>query len=426
MSKPSPTQTNTQNNTSKNKLLIGILVGVVVVYLVLLPWIKKMNAETKKLESEAQQNTQKVAEISKVKEAVETSISNAKTSTNPVEILQAASQAKDAGKTDDAIALIEKALTIKPDDADTLLLLADVNSLAKRHYEAMDAYKRILAKDPDNLRAITGLGYIYVSFAWTMEARDLLEATQKKFPQNPQIGVVLTMAYLQHNEFSIAEKTLLKVRALAPQDAALWSPLADVYNKQRNYVKAIQAAEDALLLMPDDPRLLNELASAYYAKGDNEKAIESALKIIAKYPDELRAHYSLALVYQRLKKREEFVKELELIYKISPEYENTRLLLGQAYLQEKRVEESKKLLADYKIEVDGGQNYAKVGHLLATTRNDVKAHFEMALVYQQQKNTPRMIMEAKKTLEIQPNHQGAKDLISGSTSAINSTNAGGN
>lgn len=398
--------------SKRNTFLLLALFVSVVLFLALLPWLRRINEETARLEHQAEQNQKSASELSGKRQQLDAArLAVTQTPNDPIAHLRLAGMLTETGALDEARSHVELSLRLRPGEVGALLLLADIHQRARQHYEAMNAYRGALARSPLDPRALTGLGWLYVSFGWTREARALLEPAVTALPDDPRLRVTLTMAYIQHNEYGKAEQQLLEVRRLAPKDVSLWSPLADLYNKARESKKAITAANDALALMPEDPRLLNELAQACFDSGDIAGAEANARKVLAVVPEDLRARYRLALCYQRTNRAAEMQRELETIFQRAPGYEMTRLLLGQTYLKQNRAAEGRKLLAEYRKEEAAAHKRARVGYLLSTKLNDAEAHWRMALLYQEDRNRPRLLMELHKTLEIAPNHAGAKRLL---------------
>jgi len=124
-----------------------------------------------------------------------------------------------------------------------LLDVAQVYFSEDNFEDAMSAYERVLAIDPDNQQARFVIGHVYISAKQYGKAVEQLTELAEDFPEDFQ--VLNNLAWL----YATAE------------DPAY-----------RNAEKAIELAQKAMVLAPNDHHVWSTLSEAYYINGDYEKA----------------------------------------------------------------------------------------------------------------------------------------------------------
>jgi tetratricopeptide (TPR) repeat protein len=223
--------------------------------------------------------------------------------------------------------------------------------------------------------------------------------------------VTLALAYLQMENYREAETLLLQAKALAPEDAALWSPLAHVYNESKRYAQAAAVAQEVMRRLPSNAPIVVELGKACYYQNDFAGAESAFRQALTLQQDDLSAHYYLGMTYQRREQIPQAITELEYVLQRSPDFEQTRRVLGNLYLRQNRTDEGRKLIAESDRIQAQAQKHGHVNHLVALRPNDPEAHWQMAQVYHEEQNDSRARVELKKTLELKPDHAGAQQLL---------------
>ncbi|HLK56340.1 MAG TPA: tetratricopeptide repeat protein [Chthonomonadaceae bacterium] len=392
--------------------LLIALVAIILLYVALLPQLRRMQAETERLRrEEARHNaalTPPVRPGSDL-EAARASVAKAPDDLNANMALASALVA--AGRADEALGYVRKCADRAPNDARIQLTLADIYERLRRHYDAIQTYRDLLAHDPGNSDAANRLSWLYISYGWTTDARALLEAALHVHPDDPHLEVALALTYLQTHDFQRSQQLLLKLRQEQPDEPNLWLPLADLYRKEAQFPKAIGVLREAQKLRPGDPAISHSLADALFESGDIPGAISTWQTILATAPNDVQAHYGLAKCYRQIGKTAEAVQEMETVMRLAPGYQESRLMLGQLYLRTGRAAEGGRLLRAYQQEHARTREYARVSLLLASRPRDPAVHFEMANIYVASGNPERAIVELHRVLEIAPHHEGARKML---------------
>lgn len=87
----------------------------------------------------------------------------------------------------------------------------------KKIDEAIDQYRRILVREPDNATAANSLAYLLASEKGeTVESQDLIKRVLKNNPANPAYLDTLGYILLKRKDYENAKKVLEKAREMAP------------------------------------------------------------------------------------------------------------------------------------------------------------------------------------------------------------------
>jgi predicted Zn-dependent protease len=281
----------------------------------------------------------------------------------------------------------------------------------RRLYDAMQFYRKVLARVPGNKAALNRLGWLYISLGWSKEACALLEPAVRAHPDLAHMKVALALAYMQANDYRASEKLLQTVRSEYPDRPDLWLPLADLYMKRGYYDRAVAVLRDGLTLSPDAPLLLQTLAQAQFDSGDIPGSTASWHRLQALTPDSAAVHYGLALIDRKEGRTDDALRELDTVARLGRGYGQAQLMQGQLYLQTGRAAEGARLLREYEQAHARTQEFARVTRLVVSNPTDPNVHLQIARVHQLQNDIPRMIVELHRTLELNPANTEAKSLL---------------
>ncbi len=120
----------------------------------------------------------------------------------------------------DRIAMLEKALSADPSNADLLLQMANSLHDAKFYPRAIETYKKYLAVDPKNHDARVDLGICYFETGNDKQAVIEIESVIKKQPKHQMAVFNLGIIQLSLQNMPEAKKWLKKCVELDPQSTA--------------------------------------------------------------------------------------------------------------------------------------------------------------------------------------------------------------
>lgn len=141
------------------------------------------------------------------------------------------------------------------------------------------------------------------------------------------------------------------------------------------------------------------LASSYIKKNDLPKAIEELQQTIHLEPEAVEPHAILALIYSSQSKSGQAAAEYELALKNASRLEPKNIeiyrSLGSIYLQQNKPKEAEGV---YKL-------------ILDFAPNDAQAHFYLANVYNELKNSALCEKELVKAIELKPDYAEALNYL---------------
>ncbi len=182
--------------------------------------------------------------------------------------------ARKLGKKKEAVIYVKKYLALKPKDAERHRDLGDLQYEQKNWQAALNAYRTALKLDP-------GLKGFYKRYA---------DVVLKKGKQSEVIGAL---------------NNLIK-RGQA--DISAYTTLGSIYEKQKQFQKALGVYRQALAIEPQNAELLSSYAACQAKVGDIKGAIityEQTVMMNPKARDEYRA---LGKLYERQNKKEQAIK----------------------------------------------------------------------------------------------------------------------
>jgi tetratricopeptide (TPR) repeat protein len=188
----------------------------------------------------------------------------------------------DLGKTNDAAALVNRALVIAPSDARPWVWKAHVSVQANAYKDAIENYTRALKFDGSNFDAILGLATVYFILGQNDAAIAEYKTGIEKFPNDARFYVGYAETLLaspdSRNLQVQAEKLLEHAVKLAPQSAEAHYQLGQL---------ALQQSQ------------LNN--------AERELLIASQLE-----PNQSKSHFALSVLYRRMKRADDAAKQFAI------------------------------------------------------------------------------------------------------------------
>jgi tetratricopeptide (TPR) repeat protein len=240
----------------------------------------------------------------------------------------------------EAAEVIDNLVEANPDNDKYLLLAAKINFWLDKDLDySQSLYKKILNKDPANTEARFGLANLYLRQNNLSGARELIDEV-------PLIDSLSEDFILYKNSYNSA----VKQNEVNESNKILEE--ARKYSANKNYASSIVMFKKYLAEYPDNQGVNLELADVYVAdKQLNDAAIvyKSLLKTDRNYDIEKR----LAKVYlwdgDSLAALREFIE----LNKKNPDDIETKLLLGDAYLQTGQLANARIIYQDLLIKSPG-------------------------------------------------------------------------
>ena len=236
-----------------------------------------------------------------------------------------------------AAPLLEKAAAAAGKDKTVWLEIAKVYGKLGSTDKELDAYKKYLEADPQNVDANVRIGMILMDRNKTTDAMVYLETANMLSPNNPDVQTKLAAAYVKTNRPKDALNLLQKVKTSRPDDMDLRKNLLDSYTKLGMVTEAVGEAKDLVeKTKAGDIEVCNGFRKTYASflikagKFDDANSVIEDIK--ASNPEDLEAlqiQANICMTKKDYTKAQEVYKEMSYI---DPNYVPMLCGRGDAFL----------------------------------------------------------------------------------------------
>lgn len=244
------------------------------------------------------------------------------------------------GKLEEALAQVNKALALSPDNEHYLLLSAGILEGMGRLDEAEGVYRKLAAAFPQNFESRVLLSAIYAKRGAYDEAIAVLKEVVKQPAYETMGRYYLGHIYEQKGDAKAAEQEYLAAYDKGGDGVNLIADILRLYLSANDIKKAEQFSRR--VIKNDQNNLIARRVLAQLLMGEKrfDEALEhlAVLTSIETEPEESRLKMALiCLEKQDYKKAEE---ELNLILKNKPDYPEARYYLGSVYAAMGRIRDA--------------------------------------------------------------------------------------
>ena len=183
-----------------------------------------------------------------------------------------------------------KALSIKPKNAEAYYNMGIVLQQQSNLKEAIEAYNKALSIKPDYAEAYNNMGN----------------------------------ALQQQGKLEEAIEAYTKALSINPDYAEAYYNMGIAFKGQNKLEEAIEAYTKALAVKPDYADAYTMMGNAFKGQNKLEEAIEAYTKALSIKPDYAEAYYNMGIVLQDQGKMEEAIEAYSKALSIKPDYEAAR------------------------------------------------------------------------------------------------------
>jgi tetratricopeptide (TPR) repeat protein len=150
----------------------------------------------------------------------------------------------------------------------------------------VERVESLVAKHPNNLRAVLLLGLVYGKQGAHAKTREVYEKFLSAKPDSTLMLNNLAYLYAEHlNDLDRAKELASKARDLEPDSAIIADTLGWIFFKKGEYPRAFEMIKASAAKLPDNPEIQFHLGVINQAMGQNDAA-RQAFKKAAAYPDD--------------------------------------------------------------------------------------------------------------------------------------------
>ncbi len=257
-------------------------------------------------------------------------------SLGPAEIAyQSAKQFMAAGNYTEAIANLEKAVSIKPTYLEAWSDLGRAYTDRKDYERGIAAYQKALELSPDNEALIASIGYNYLN----LEDLDNAETYYLMLVEEDTLNYSgnVNLAFIAQNRDDIHGAIMYYERALKanPKEAKTMGTLASLYGKLGNDEKKYEYLHMAIETAPENHEFKKQLARAYFGEKEYERAIPLYEALVMEFPDDANYHQRLGFSLSQTDRKAEAPAELEKAIELNGGDAFTYAILSKIYNENK-------------------------------------------------------------------------------------------
>jgi two-component system chemotaxis response regulator CheY len=283
-------------------------------------------------------------------------------------------------------------------------------------------------------------GYIIKPFVATVFEKKIKTALEKKAnPPLVETHIKTGMVYTDNGMFNEALVELEKAQSIAPNSARIELAKARIHEKMGDMKKAEKCVKTAMTLNPKYLKAYNRMAELQIKKGNEEAAMEALMAVAKISPNNPKRLFVIGKYQLKQGKLEE--AKTSFLSALSNSRRDKELFgeVGEAYLasghEDMAIDAFKNsldivenvhiynrlgiALRRKKLYREAIENYKKA---LLLDDNDEVLHFNIALVYQDDRQTDLAIAEFKTALRLNPDFKECQDALNKVESGQDSIN----
>lgn len=294
------------------------------------------------------------------------------------------------GRHDEAVRYALKALELKKNDPDTLLLLGNIYFETSQYKKASEQYARALDHSPENPALLYNKGLSLLRTGSRFEAAEYLKlaaAEDKTGEISHKAYSRLGVLFTELQQYDSAQKYLEAAVSIRPSDASNRYNLGIVYLRQNENEKALAEFIEAEKHSTRDSIMLENLGDAYRSAGDYNRSLSAYEEVIKQDRRNVRILSRIGQIYYDQGKLDQALSSFRKITEIEPATENARM----AYLNIGNI------LDDYGRFEEAIEAYEKA---IALDPRDSDAYYNLGLSYKNAGMPERAIRSWRKGAEV--------------------------
>ncbi|HZM34835.1 MAG TPA: XrtA/PEP-CTERM system TPR-repeat protein PrsT [Burkholderiales bacterium] len=237
-----------------------------------------------------------------------------------------------------ARASFERALRLNASYMPAVANLARLDLRENKPDAARKRYEAVLAKEPNNEQALSGLAAVLrISGAPQEETEKLLMRAIAVNPSSPRARFALVNFHLRNREVSKALAAAQEAQVAIPNNPGIAQALGTVQLAAGDTRQAIATFTRVAEMAPKSPQPLVQLARAQMAAKQPDEALKSLRAALALKPDLDTVQRDIAGIYVATGRYDQAVAEARAVQKREPEQPFGYALEAEIYLAQKKL-----------------------------------------------------------------------------------------
>lgn len=200
--------------------------------------------------------------------------------------------------------------------------------LTGRLTEVAAGYQQVLMKNPNDAKALLGMGLVAIASGQAAAAVQMAEAGVRVAPQMGAGWVTLGQALKAAGRGEEAEAAYRKAIALDGMDPLARQGLGELWLARERSEEAIFEFELALRRQPLMPAALMGMGNALAMQNKNAEAFDFYERVLAQVPHEPEAEFSAGFVLSRMGRKKEAIQRYRRAVRRKPDFASAWMNLG--------------------------------------------------------------------------------------------------
>ena len=220
------------------------------------------------------------------------------------------------GDAEGAKSLLSEALTRNADSSEIGRALAEVLAAKGERDAAIDQLAKVLARDPQNARALLSQGSLFAQMSQLDAAEKSYAAALEHgnatltFPQRTMAAAALVEIHLAKGDVGGAEKANANLAELAPDSVVTKLLAARISLSKQDYAAATAELQRIVPQVPKFVAARALLGSSLFSQGSYEQAERQLTEVVKQAPENIEARKLLAQVRLRMNRPTEAMDTL--------------------------------------------------------------------------------------------------------------------
>ena len=234
----------------------------------------------------------------------------------PFAFLMRADFSKRHGQTDDCLRDLDRVLLLDPDNAEALVVSAEMYQARGDLRRARETLRDAVALYPQDVRGYRSLAWLELLSGNQAAARSTLEAGVARVPDAPDLLTPLADQWIDQGEYERVAEVVKKLEARKDAGQRVGYLRGRLAMKQGKWTEALAILETQRTEAVGQPVVLAQLnlliAGCHERRGDRDAQVESLKRVVATDPNHLAARVALANANLTAGRVEDAVKEYQL------------------------------------------------------------------------------------------------------------------
>ncbi len=210
--------------------------------------------------------------------------------------------------------------------------------------EAQGIFEDVLAAQPENIRAIIGVGVIALKRNELEQAIELFGVATSADPKNAPAFANLSLAYQAKEDFEAAEDCIRHALSLSPNEASFLVALGFLTLKNNQQDEAEQCFAQAMKLDATNIDARFGMGCLLMEKGSSEEAEQLFKSCLEDKPEAMAPRNALAALHVAQSKFDEAEQEFKAVLKQNPTDEHAVMNLAHVLINLQKADQAEPLL----------------------------------------------------------------------------------